>query len=397
VAPQWLFLACSLLAILFAGDAKAEPRAASDLSACRTESARSDAEIVAPFADERTPNLPEKAVTIEVGEVLCLGGRVRANGEVESLTVVRKASERTLISLNLVRRDKHTLLEIRHASERWLHYRAARVFGSLQLAVPTSVLPVQPGLFVIESWDNAADRLVLFGFQLFDPPRPEAPRPRLFAGPEGTGPIIGVTGALGLAGIRLGELSDALARDGFATLPTSYLFGNLGVEGRFGPVRVGLPLEAGGFSTVHRETGEEIHVRWIGAGLYLGWDFLRAPGSSTFVALGLHAGSVSLDPSTPSLTLFRGRLAGLGRVDGASKGFGRLIPEIAHDRYFKLFGLHTNEQAALQVGGRLGYAWQFASDDVWEADDDDRHSLGRGPAIQSDGFRFRFVVGLVVD
>lgn len=383
-------------ATLFARSGAAQTRATSAISDCETRSQRTDEEILAPFADERTPALPRIAVTIEAGEELCLTGNVRDDGKIADLALVRDGTQKPLIALRLSRRERYTLLAVEHASERWLGYHAARVITQLDLAVPTQVLPVRHGLVNYESWGDVPERLVLFGFQLFTPPPPPAPPVRRFAGPEGKGLFIGITAFTGLAEARFTGLSDALARDGFETLSTTHFFAGLGVEGRFGPVRVALPLELGWLSSAHRDTKEEIDVRIFNAGLYLGWDFWRAPGHATFFGASFQAGSVNVTAASPSFTLFRDRLAAHGDVEEVIRAHGRVVPELGHDRYIKLANLPTNEHGALQIGGRIGYAWQFSAGD-WEIVDEKGGTLGGGPHVDTSGPRFRLILGLLVD
>src|SRR5690606_17243956 len=67
-------------------------------------------------------------------------------------------------------------------------------------------------------------------------------RIRSFPGEEGTLPIIGITTSFGEAHVELTELERVLVADGYATLRSTIPIFTFGVEGVWGPVRVGLPV-----------------------------------------------------------------------------------------------------------------------------------------------------------
>jgi len=195
--------------------------AAQDLHECQTRSTRPFAEIVAAFADDETPNLPAKAVTIHAGEQLCIVGTPTAQGQLVDLRVVPSATAGNWMSFQLEIRDGRTTLRVQHGGRRPMRYTAARVATELDLALPTSTMPVRPGVMNHEFWPVPIRRFVLFAFAFFEPEVPasrkQLPWTRSFPGEEGKMPIIGLTLSLGEAHAELIELERVLVAEGYST------------------------------------------------------------------------------------------------------------------------------------------------------------------------------------
>jgi hypothetical protein len=359
-------------------------------------------EIIRALADENSPRLPLQAVTIEPGERLCISGMRWVNGELVELRVVPWAVSSNWVSLELDSTKEETRLRVRHSSERPMRYRAAPVVSALRLAVPTSTAPVEPNQTGEEVWPYRAP-LVLFGFRFVPPMRAmmkepgSETTPKPFRGHDGTGSMFGFTTSLGIAEVDMPDLERVLLSQGYSSLPVSMPYLILGVEGVFGPVRTGLLLESSWLSSRDTVTPEALGLNAIGAGLLLGYDFLRLPGSATFVAAQIVGKYIEAD--------WRGLRAEFGvQLDSVSDDARleartrRLSLELGHERYFVLGPAFPAEHVAILLGGRLGYNWQLGGTD-WATPDECNKSrdLRGGPDFDFSGLSFRLVFGIVVD
>lgn len=362
---------------------------------CRTISERARSKVVVPFGDSDSPRLPEQAIRIVPGEVLCLTGTRKASGELGALRLVDRSegSHGPVIRLEMTRAGG-TELRVSHSSSQWLEYRALMVVTRQDVSLPTSTLPVAPGVSAIEQWTRGVRELLLYGFRLHEQPqhlphsRVPLPRNRRDTHVTNASVTFGFWG--GERGARFGGLNDALVRDGFSPLPFAGVEGGLDLDFTVGRVRAGITLGAGGRSSKHRDTGAEISAWLSEVGFTAGFDVIRYEQLSAFVSSGILFGHLSVDARAEGSTLF----PDLKEWEGERVNFSHTEwpLDVGTDYLIPLGRASGTEQWVLQFGARVGWLRQLGGG--WETDRErDSRDIG-GPPVDLSGPRARLVLGI---
>ena len=357
---------------------------------CATRTGRDAEKIVIPLADSESPGLPDQAVRIAPGEVLCLTGTRTATGELDALRLVERAENANgpVVRLEMTR-AAGSELRVRHSSPEWLEYRALIVVTQQEIAAPTTTLPVAPGVEAVELWTRGVRQLLLYGFRLRGPQQPaEHDRTRRNVATLNASVTFGFWG--GERGVRLGGLNDALARDGFTPLPYAGAEGGLDLDFTFGRVRTGISFGAGGRTSKHRDTGAELSTWLSEVGFTAGLDAVRYDQLSAFVSSGVLFGNLYVDARAKGSTLF----PDLKEWEGERVVFSHtaLPLDVGTDYLLPLGRASPNEQWVLQFGMRVGWLWQL--DGSWGTDRGaDSRGIG-GPPVDVTGPRARLVLGI---
>lgn len=382
-------VACGLLVALLCGPAKAALAA----SACQTVTERSKGEIVVPFGDADHPLLPRQAVKLVPGETVCLTGKLDSSGDVQDLEVVADAASRSglLIELRL-ERGEHTRLSVRHSGKGYLYYDALQLLTEQDVAFPTGVLPVGPGLLGAETWDHGVRKLVLHGFRFGTAPERTRAGTRQQRGRNTSHLNASVTFGFwgGERSAKLDELNRALGRDAYYPLQQNHVVGGFDLDFTFGRVRAGVGLGAGGRTTYQRGTERELST-WMSEIFFTaGFDVLRFQQFHVFLGTGIGSGQLYVDRPNSS-RLF----PDVQPWEGERVKFSALeVPfELGTDYFVPFARASGSEKWMLQFGVRCGWVQQFGSGG-WETDADKKPRDLPGPAVDLSGPRARLVLGI---
>lgn len=378
-----------LLVALLCGPAKAAFAA----SACRTVTERSIGEIVVPFGDADHPLLPRQAVKLVPGETVCLTGKLDSSGDVQNLEVVADAASRSglLIELRL-ERGEHTSLSVRHSGKGYLYYEALQLVTEQDVAFPTGVLPVGPGLLGAETWDHGVRKLVLHGFRFGAAPNRRRAEARQQRGRNTSHLNASVTFGFwgGERSAKLDELNRALGRDAYYPLQQNHVVGGFDLDFTFGRARAGVGLGAGGRTTYQRGTERELST-WMSEIFFTaGFDVLRFQQFHVFLGTGIGSGQLYVDRPNSS-RLF----PDVQPWEGERVKFSALeVPfELGTDYFVPFARASGSEKWMLQFGVRGGWVQQFGGGG-WETDADKKPRDLPGPAVDLSGPRARLVLGI---
>jgi hypothetical protein len=373
---------------------------------CHTSTQRPLDELVVDLADERFPELPKTAVRIDAGEQFCVTGRVDEDGNLVDLRLTEDGIGSPVIALRFEQLDgqKGTLLRVENRSDRVLRYRAAFLAGALNLAFPTTTIPVRPRISSLESWPKPSfDRLVLAAFRYRDPvPPPATPQPgAVVALPPGEKGDMDLTLGLGLFFGRrrlvLHGLNESLGSYGYTSLSTAWWAWGMALEGSVYRVRLGVEL-SGARQGAHSRTGSStVEVGHYEGGVTLGYDVFREGPFSTFLSTGMLWGGLWVDPAARRYEEFDSRTAGLCDADTVARESTAVLGEVGAEYRIPLERRLHGPNVGMVLGFRAGYVREIARGG-WVA----RHSggeedeIGGGPDVDMSGMRYRAAVAFAL-
>ena len=189
------------------------------------------------------------------------------------------------------------MLRVRHSGKSWLYYDALHLETEQDLALPSKMYPVGPGIFGGDTWNPSVRKLVLNGFR-FDvaPERPDykhlRPRRRDTSGMNASF-TFGPWG--GERSVKLDELNHALGKDAYFPLQQNNVVGGFDFDFTFGRVRVGMSFGAGGRTTHQRRTERALST-WMSEIFFTaGFDVLRFEQLHVFVGSGIGSSQLYVD------------------------------------------------------------------------------------------------------
>jgi hypothetical protein len=358
---------------------------------CETQTQRSVSDVIVPFRDADTPQLSAQAVKLVPGESLCLTGNVDEAGDLQGLRLLRPGETATLIIALSLDRGEVTRLSLHHSSQRWLYYDALRLVTEQDVALPTSTLPVAPGLRAMESWDHGVRKLLLHGFRFGGAPaQPVARRPPRVRDTSklNASATFGFWG--GERSLHTGDLDRVLARDDFASLQRVGIMGGLDLDFTFGRVRAGVSLGAGGRTIERRSDGRELSTSMLEVAFTAGYDIIRYDQLHVFLGSGLGVADLYVE-HTAGLTAF----PDVQPWEGKRVKFSALeVPlDIGSDYFVPFARASGSEKWMLQFGARIGWSQQVGSGG-WETDVEKSSRDLSGPNVDLSGLRARLVIGI---
>ena len=389
------------------GSVSANADAGDDAIDCHARTQRPLDELVVALADERFPELPKTAIRIDAGEQFCVTGRVDEDGNLVDLRLTEDGIGSPVIALRFERLDgrKGTLLRVENRSDRVLRYRAAFLAGALNLAFPTTTIPVRPRISSFESWPKPSfDRLVLAAFRYRDPvPPPATPQPgEIVARPpaekEDSDFTLGLAASFGRRHLVLHGLDKSLERYGFTSLSTAWWAWGLALEGSAHRVRVGLEMVGAQQSARSRTGNSAVRVGHFDGGVTLGYDVFREGPFSTFVSTGMLWGTVWVDLDATGYEEFESRTAGLcDDADTVARNSKAVLGEAGVEYRIPLARRSNGPDVGMVLGFRAGYVREIAQSGwVARQRNGEEEEIGGGPDLDASGMRYRAVVAFAL-